>query len=120
MTHPKLEDVLRLTLDKMTFIGLVSIWEYEETIFFKTNHRLVELNEIMYGKVLCVLLSIEPLEMFLGMLSPYHRFKLMTDVEIFALPHFVPCSTSHLPCPSLFHRYIEMWLMWSPRTQYSA
>lgn len=60
MTHPKLEDVLRLTLDKMTFIGLVSIWEYEETIFFKTNHRLVELNEIMYGKVLCVLLSTEP------------------------------------------------------------
>lgn len=61
MTHQKLKDVLRPTLDKITFIGLVSIWQYEETIFFKTHRRLDELNEIMYGKVLCMLLSIKPI-----------------------------------------------------------
>lgn len=60
MTHQKLKDVLRPTFDKITSIGLVSIWEYEETIFFKTNRRLDELNEIMYGEVVCMLLSIQP------------------------------------------------------------
>lgn len=61
MTHQKLKDVLRPALDKIIFIGLVSIWKYEETIFSKTNCRLDELNEIMYGKVLCMLLSIKPI-----------------------------------------------------------